>query len=65
MFYRQGPVEIEPELAKSLENQLTNDLEAPEGSDEGSCSEGEGEEDLLPGEWEAVRTIDFTICIIL
>lgn len=49
-------MQVDPELARSLEEQLTRDLEAPEGSDEGSCSEGEGE-DQLAAEWEAVSIL--------
>lgn len=44
---RIGPVETEPELANSLEEQLARDLETSENSDE---EEG----DSLPLEWEAV-----------
>lgn len=44
---RIGPIETEPELANSLEEQLSKDLEASENSDE---EEG----DSLPIEWEAV-----------
>lgn len=42
-----GPIETEPELARSLENHLSKDLEASEDSD---SEEG----DTLPYEWEAV-----------
>lgn len=48
-FYRLGPIETEPELARSLEDQLAKDLEASEDSD---SEEG----DTLPNEWEAVIT---------
>lgn len=44
---RLGPIETEPELARSLENHLSKDLEASEDSD---SEEG----DTLPYEWEAV-----------
>ncbi|KAF4520010.1 hypothetical protein B566_EDAN007158 [Ephemera danica] len=55
---RPGPVEVEPSLAKSLEDQLTKDLEAFEGNEDDSCSDGEGE-DTLPGEWEAVPSLPY------
>ncbi|XP_021917115.1 beclin 1-associated autophagy-related key regulator isoform X2 [Zootermopsis nevadensis] len=45
---RQGPLEVNPVLAKSLEDQLARDLEL--GEDSGS----EDESDTLPLEWEAV-----------
>ncbi|XP_069689338.1 beclin 1-associated autophagy-related key regulator [Periplaneta americana] len=45
---RQGPLEVDPVLAKSLEDQLSRDLEI--GEDSGS----DDESDTLPWEWEAV-----------
>lgn len=50
---RQGPVEVDTDLVRSLEEQLVRDLEAFEGEEEETCSDGE-EEDCLPGEWESV-----------
>ncbi|KAJ4437296.1 hypothetical protein ANN_17434 [Periplaneta americana] len=43
----QGPLEVDPVLAKSLEDQLSRDLEI--GEDSGS----DDESDTLPWEWEA------------
>nr|CAD7452828.1 unnamed protein product [Timema tahoe] len=48
---RQGPLEVDPVQARSLENQLTHDLDLNEGS--GS----EDESDNLPWEWETVPNI--------
>ncbi|XP_067002643.1 beclin 1-associated autophagy-related key regulator [Anabrus simplex] len=48
---RQGPLEVDPVLAKSLEDQLAKDLEYNE--DSGS----EDESDNVPWEWEAVPHI--------
>nr|CAD7601741.1 unnamed protein product [Timema genevievae] len=48
---RQGPLEVDPVQARSLEDQLTHDLDLNEGS--GS----EDESDNLPWEWETVPNI--------
>nr|CAD7202153.1 unnamed protein product [Timema douglasi] len=48
---RQGPLEVDPVQARSLEDQLTHDLNLNEGS--GS----EDESDNLPWEWETVPNI--------
>ncbi|CAG2054163.1 unnamed protein product [Timema podura] len=48
---RQGPLEVDPIQARSLEDQLTHDLDLNEGS--GS----EDESDNLPWEWETVPNI--------
>ncbi|KAG8212774.1 hypothetical protein J437_LFUL019737, partial [Ladona fulva] len=48
---RQGPAEVDPDLAKSLEDQLASALEARDGTDDedsGSDEDGDG----LTGEWE-------------
>lgn len=47
--YRQGPLDIDPMLALSLEDQLQRDL-AQASEDSGS----EDESDALPLEWENV-----------
>ncbi|KAF2899294.1 hypothetical protein ILUMI_06874 [Ignelater luminosus] len=44
---RQGPIEVDAQIANSLEEQLSNDLQTSEDSD---SEEG----DALPCEWEAV-----------
>nr|CAD7405311.1 unnamed protein product [Timema poppensis] len=48
---KQGPLEVDPVQARSLEDQLTHDLNLNEGS--GS----EDESDNLPWEWETVPNI--------
>jgi len=53
---RQGPVEVDTDLVRSLEEQLVRDLEAFEGEEEETCSDGE-DEDCLPGEWESVSLL--------
>lgn len=45
--FRQGPMELDPEMTNSLEQQLGNNLQTGEDSD---SEEG----DTLPTEWEAV-----------
>ncbi|XP_071453828.1 beclin 1-associated autophagy-related key regulator [Hetaerina americana] len=55
---RQGPMEVNPDLAKSLEDQLTSALEARDGTDdEDSGSDDDG--DALTGEWEAVPHLPY------
>ena len=50
-FYsRQGPMEVDHNSAKCLEDQLVHDLE--QGEESGS----DDESDNLPLEWEAVST---------
>ncbi|XP_059471775.1 beclin 1-associated autophagy-related key regulator [Neocloeon triangulifer] len=55
---RQGPVEVDTDLVRSLEEQLIRDLEAFDGDEEETCSDGE-EEDYLPGEWESVPSLPY------
>lgn len=45
--FRQGPMELDPDMTNSLEQQLGNNLQTGEDSD---SEEG----DNLPVEWEAV-----------
>ncbi|XP_046401753.1 beclin 1-associated autophagy-related key regulator isoform X2 [Ischnura elegans] len=55
---RHGPMEVNPELAKSLEDQLTPALEARDGTDdEDSGSDDDG--DALAGDWEAVPHLPY------
>lgn len=51
LICRQGPLEVDPVLAKSLEDQLARDLDL--GEDSGS----DDESDTLPLEWEAVSKL--------
>lgn len=53
VIFRLGPIETDPELARSLEDQLAKDLETSEDSD---SEDG----DTLPYEWEAVCVFFFT-----
>ncbi|XP_065338656.1 beclin 1-associated autophagy-related key regulator isoform X2 [Cloeon dipterum] len=55
---RQGHVEVDTDLISSLEDQLIRDLEAFEGDDDETCSDGD-DGDCLPGGWESVPSLPY------
>jgi len=57
-------VEVDTDLVRSLEEQLIRDLEAFDGDEEETCSDGE-EEDYLPGEWESVSKLNLLTNLIV